>query len=158
LRDHAAGGLSRLSFPAKVQSISRSKPNYASLGQAGSYLVPQASLPFELIVEFRNGGEPIVVERVARAAPIASSVAPIFDSYYFLFTLEGLLAGSDREIASIEIGCFRERTLAPSGSVVLLFAGRAAESGETPAEFSPDGGRTWLVGDLPVQMGLCITP
>lgn len=149
--------LSRLSFPAKVQSMSRSEPNYDSLGQGGSYLVPQASLPFEVIVEFRDGGEPVVVERVARAAPIASSVAPIFDAY-FLFTLEGLLAGSDREIASIEIGCLRERTLAPSGSVVLGFAGRVAEAGETPARFSPDGGRTWLVGDLPVQMGLCITP
>jgi hypothetical protein len=134
-----------------------SKPNYASLGQPGSYLVPQASLPFEVIVEFRDGGEPIVVERVARAAPIASSVAPIFDAY-FLFTLEDLLEGSDREIASIEIGCLRERTLAPSSSVILGFAGRVAKSGEAPARFSPDGGRTWLVGDLPVQMGLCITP
>ncbi|MFM1883396.1 MAG: hypothetical protein RJA05_1805, partial [Planctomycetota bacterium] len=149
--------LSKLSFPAVVQSRSRSTPNYTSLGQTGRYKVPQASLPFEVIVEFRDGGEPIVVERVARAAPIASSVAPIFGTY-FLFTLEDLLADSNREIASIEIGCFRQRTLAPSGSVVLGFAGRAAGPGETPARFSPDGGRTWLVGDLPVQMGLCITP
>jgi hypothetical protein len=140
-----------------VQSMSRSQPNYASLGQSSPYRVPQASLPFEVIIEFRDGSEPIVVGGVARAAPIASSVAPIFDQY-FLFTLEGLLAGSGREIASIEIGCFRERTLAPSSSVILRFAGRAAEAGETRAEFSPDGGRTWLVGDLPVQMGLCITP
>lgn len=149
--------LSKLSFPAVVQSQSASKPNYASLGQAGSYPIPQSSIPFHVIVEFRDGGEPIVVERVARAAPIASSVASIFGTY-FLFTLEDLLAGSDREIASIEIGCFRQRMLAPSGSVVLGFAGRASGPGEAPARFSPDGGRTWLVGNLPVQMGLCITP
>jgi hypothetical protein len=132
-------------------------PNYSSLGQTAPYLTPQASIPFQVIVEFRDGGEPIVVERVARAAPIASSVASTFGTY-FLFTLEDLLASSDREIASIEIGCFRQRTLAPSGSVVLGFAGRAAGAGETPARFSSDGGRTWVVGDLPVQMGLCITP
>jgi hypothetical protein len=149
--------LSRLSFPAAVQSRSKSMPNYPSLGQTAPYLTPQASIPFQVIVEFRDGGEPIVVERVARAAPIASSVASTFGTY-FLFTLDDLLASSDREIASIEIGCFRQRTLAPSGSVVLGFAGRASGPGEAPARFSPDGGRTWLVGDLPVQMGLCITP
>jgi hypothetical protein len=48
--------------------------------------------------------------------------------------------------------------LAPSSQVVVGFAGRAAAKGESPAEFSPDGGRTWMTGDLPVQMGLCITP
>lgn len=150
--------LSKLSFPAVVQSVSKSTPNYPSLGQTARYPIPQASLPFQVIVEFRDGGEPLVVERVARAAPIASSVASILGTSYFLFTLEDLLTGSDREIASIEIGCFRQRTLAPSGSVILGFAGRASGPDEAPARFSSDGGRTWVVGDLPVQMGLCITP
>ena len=146
-----------LSFPAAVNTVAGSTPNYPGLGPAAGYPFPKAAIPFEVIVEFRDGGDPIVVERIARARPLVSDVGVIFSSY-FLYTLEGVLADTGREIKSIEIGCFRDMPLAPSSQVVVGFAGRAAAKGESPAEFSPDGGRTWMTGDLPVQMGLCITP
>ena len=147
-----------LAFPASISTLSGGNPNASFLGQGSGYRVPMAELMFEVLIEFTDGGEPIVVERIARASPIASADVPQLFQAYFLFTLEEVLPDIDREVKSIEIGCYRETPLVVSDVVAFLFAGRAAVSGEPLAEYSPDGGRTWLVGELPLQLGLCITP
>ena len=147
-----------LAFPAAINSWSSSKPNAPFLGPGAAYPVPKADVPFQVLIEFADGGDPIVVERAGRANPLISAAAPGLFGGHFLFTLEDVLAEGTREVASIEIGCYRDSVLSPSSQVVVAFAGRAAIEGEPLAEYSPDGGRTWLIGEIPVQLGLCIAP
>lgn len=147
-----------LAFPASISTLTGGSPNAAFLGSGSGYLLPLTEIPFEVLIEFTDGGEPIVIERIGRANPIASAVSQQVFQNYFLFTLDDVLVDTGREVKSIEIGCYRDAPLAVSVLVEFLFAGRAADAGEPLAEYSPDGGRTWLVGDLPLQLGLCVTP
>ncbi len=160
-RQELPGGVSSISvlgFPAEIASQALSSANGTGFTTAVGYPVAVEAIEFDVLVEYRDGGAPDLFRRTARARPLASPLEPGLFRSTFLFTLSNVVADAGREIRSIEVSCFRDAPLAASSLVNLTLSGRLAEPGETPAEFSPDGGRSWITGEPAVQLAFWIVP
>jgi hypothetical protein len=109
--------------------------------------VPSDSFPVRVTVRFRDGGQPLVVDRLAVTRPYSP---PLLDSPVWsplrLFSIGGVLAPSEREVLSVAVQAMPEGLDFISTMRVMQWSGRPiADDDPSPgAEVSLDAGRSWL--------------
>jgi hypothetical protein len=128
-------------------------------------LMPAAELAVRVTVRFRDGGAPLVVDREAVSQPYGpAGVQMGVPPSYRLITVEDILAPSSREVLSISVQAMPEGIDCISSMRAIIWIGRTMAAGEAgaSAEYTPDGGATWLPLLTPegarFQASLCITP
>lgn len=127
--------------------------------------MPAAELAVRVTVRFRDGGAPLVVDREAVSQPYGpAGVQMGVSPSYRLITVEDILAPSSREVLSISVQAMPEGIDCISSMRAIIWIGRTMAAGEAgaSAEYTPDGGATWLPLLTPegarFQASLCITP
>lgn len=127
--------------------------------------VPTTGFAVRVTVRFRDGGAPVVVDRMAVTAPYGpagdqAGVPPGTN----LFIVSGILPSSSREVLSVAVQAMPEGLDCISSMRAVLWAGRPMAAGEAGdgAECSKDGGATWspaLTADgARFQAAMCIVP
>jgi hypothetical protein len=109
--------------------------------------MPAAELAVRVTVRFRDGGAPLVVDREAVSQPYGpAGVQMGVSPSYRLITVEDILAPSSREVLSISVQAMPEGIDCISSMRVIIWIGRTMAAGEAgaSAEYTPDGGATWL--------------
>jgi hypothetical protein len=163
--------ISALRFLGKAENIAIAKsltdvPSYQNV-QDGSRPIPTESFPVRVTVWFRDGGQPLVVDRLAVTRPYSPAhVPPSQDSPGWsplrLFSIGGVLAPSEREVLSVAVQAMPEGLDFISTMRSIGWAGRPiANNDPSPgAEISVDAGRSWLPAENSVttkfQASICI--
>ena len=125
--------------------------------------IPDTGFPVRVTVRFRDGGAPLVVDRVAVTQPYgpAGEQAGVPASTRLL-TVVGILPSSTREVLSVSVQAMPEGLDWISSMRAMTWAGRplAADEPGTGAEVSKDGGRTWVPALTPqgarFQASMCV--
>jgi hypothetical protein len=118
--------------------------------------VPSDSFPVRVTVWFRDGGQPLVVDRVAVTRPFSLSAS--------LFSIGGVLAPSEREVLSVAVQAMPEGLDFISTMRAMTWAGRSIPNDDPSpgAEISVDAGRSWLparnANGTRFQASMCIEP
>lgn len=107
---------------------------------------PTTGLAVRVTVRFRDGGAPLVVDRMAATAPYgpAGDQAGL-PTEMKLFIVNGILPESSREVLSVSVQAMPEGLDCVSSMRTVRWAGRPLAAGDAGegAEFSKDGGATW---------------
>jgi len=152
-------------FPANIAGSSSIKLFGWSTVERQGRPMPAAELAVRVTVRFRDGGAPLVVDREAVSQPYG----PAGDQMGVpppsrLITVSDILAPSSREVLSISVQAMPEGIDCISSMRAIIWIGRTMAAGEAgaSAEYTPDGGATWLPLLTPegarFQASLCITP
>jgi hypothetical protein len=106
--------------------------------------IPSESLPVRVTVQFRDGGQPLVVDRVAVTRPYSPALG--LPPALRHFSIGGVLAPSEREVLSVAVQAMPEGLDWVSTMRGIFWYGRsiANEDPSPSAEVSIDAGRTWL--------------
>ena len=127
--------------------------------------MPAAELAVRVTVRFRDGGAPLVVDREAVSQPYGPAGDQMgVPASSRLITVSDILAPSDREVLSISVQAMPEGVDCISAMRAIILASRtmAADEAGASAEYTPDGGATWLPLLTPAgarfQASMCITP
>ena len=108
--------------------------------------IPAIGLAVRVTVYFRDGGAPLVVDRMAMSQPFG----PAGDQFGLgrdrVITVFGVLPESDREVLAVSVQPAPEGADCTSTMRSLLWYGRNLAATDTGigAEYSPDCGVTWL--------------
>lgn len=160
----------RQPVPQGLRSISRlsllgsARANVQSKAQdgpaAGREFYPGTSAA-RIIVWFRDGGAPSVIDRPALMRVIPAQVLPGQSVHEFV--MDGVLAPSDREVLSVAVLVKPDGADCLSTLTIFTQAGKAVQADDVGAcDFSPDGGATWLPavldGGARFQSAMCIVP
>lgn len=108
--------------------------------------VPTNEFPVRVTVRFRDGGAPLVVDRMAVTQPYGpAGVQAGVPEQTRLVTIAGVLPSSAREVLSISVQALPEGLDCISTMRAMTWAGRpmAADESGAGAEVSKDGGATW---------------
>jgi subtilisin family serine protease len=134
-------------------------PSYQNVS-AASRPIPTESFPVRVTVWFRDGGQPLVVDRLAvtRIAPVPSGGwSPLR-----LFSIGGVLAPSEREVLSVAVQAMPEGLDFISTMRMIFWAGRSIPNDDPSpgAEISVDAGHSWLPAvnsvNTKFQASMCI--
>ena len=162
---HSIGSLRVIGSPGNIAGSS-------SVTVTGWPKVPNIRRPMStpdlavrVTVRFRDGGEPLVVDRQAVSQPYGPAGEQLgVPSSSRLITVNGILPASAREVLSVSIQAMPEGIDRISSMRAMTWGGRtlAADEPGAGAEYSPDAGATWLPLLTPegarFQAALCITP
>jgi len=125
--------------------------------------MPAVGLPVRVTVEFRDGGAPLVVDRMAYSQPYGpdGDLAGLGANLRSI-TVVGILPASNREVLSVAVQAMPEGADCTSTMRTIHWFGRdlAATQPGIGAEYSPDCGVTWLpvaLDGVRFQASLCIT-
>ena len=125
--------------------------------------MPAVGLPVRVTVEFRDGGAPLVVDRMAYSQPYGpdGDLAGLPANLRSI-TVVGILPASSREVLSVAVQAAPEGADCTSTLRGIRWFGRdlAATQPGIGAEYSPDCGVTWLpvaLNGARFQASLCIT-
>ena len=108
--------------------------------------IPAIGMAVRVTVYFRDGGAPLVVDRMAMSQPFG----PAGDQFGLgrdrVITVFGVLPESDREVLAVSVQPAPEGADCTSTMRSLLWYGRNLAATDTGigAEYSPDCGVTWL--------------
>lgn len=108
--------------------------------------MPTNEFPVRVTVRFRDGGAPLVVDRVAVTQPYGPAGEQVgIPAATRLVTILNLLPASPREVLSVSVQAMPEGLDAISSMRAMSWAGRPMATDETGAgaEVSKDGGATW---------------
>jgi hypothetical protein len=127
--------------------------------------MPLTDFWVRVTVQFRDGGAPLVIDRLAILQPYGPvGEAAGVPSSMRLMTIEDVLPPSTREVLSVAVQAMPEGLDSISCVRAMTWAGRAMPASEDgpAAEFSPDAGATWipmLTNDgARFQAAMCIKP
>ena len=162
---HSISSLRVVGDPQNIAGSSSIKLFGWSTVQRQRRLMPATELAVRVTVRFRDGGAPLVVDREAVSQPYG----PAGDQMRVppssrLITVSDILAPSSREVLSISVQAMPEGIDCISSMRVIRWGGRQMAAGEAGAgaEYTPDGGATWLPLLTPegarFQSSMCITP
>ena len=125
--------------------------------------MPAVGLPVRVTVEFRDGGAPLVVDRMAYSQPYGpdGDLAGLGANLRSI-TVVGILPASSREVLSVAVQAAPEGADCTSTLRSIRWYGRdlAVTQPGIGAEYSPDCGVTWLpvaLNGARFQASLCIT-
>ena len=108
--------------------------------------IPAIGLAVRVTVYFRDGGEPLVVDRMAMSQPFGPAGDQLGLDQERIVTVFGVLPASDREVLAVSVQPAPEGADCMSAMRTMLWYGRnlAASDNGIGAEYSPDCGVTWL--------------
>jgi len=126
--------------------------------------VPPIDISVRITIQFRDGGEPLVVDRLVGLQPHPHWQGVPDNSR--LITIESVLPPGTRQVRSVAVQPRPEGIDCLSTTRSFDWFGRRIASNDhgLSAEFSPDAGRTWLpmvIGGpegAPFQASMCIRP
>ena len=109
-------------------------------------LIPAIGLAVRVTVYFRDGGEPLVVDRMAMSQPFGPAGDQLGLYQERIVTVFGVLPASDREVLAVSVQPAPEGADCMSAMRAMLWYGRNLAASDTGigAEYSPDCGVTWL--------------
>jgi len=109
-------------------------------------VIPVIGLAVRVTVYFRDGGEPLVVDRMAMSQPFGLAFDPLGAYQERIVTVFGVLPASDREVLAVSVQPAPEGADCMSAMRLLVWFGRNLAASDTGigAEYSPDCGVTWL--------------
>jgi len=109
-------------------------------------LIPAIGLAVRVTVYFRDGGKPLVVDRMAMSQPFGPAGDQLGLYQERIVTVFDVLPASDREVLAVSVQPAPEGADCMSAMRAMLWYGRnlAASDNGIGAEYSPDCGVTWL--------------
>jgi hypothetical protein len=109
-------------------------------------LIPAIGLAVRVTVYFRDGGKPLVVDRMAMSQPFGPAGDQLGLYKERIVTVFDVLPASDREVLAVSVQPAPEGADCMSAIRFMLWFGRnlAATDNGIGAEYSPDCGVTWL--------------
>ena len=125
--------------------------------------MPATEFDVRVTVRFRDGGAPLVVDRRVASQPYDPATQGVPPTTR-LITVDDVLAPCNREVLSIAVQAMPEGIDCISSMRAFGWHGRpmAADDSGAGAEYTPDGGATWLPvltsDGARFQVSLCITP
>jgi subtilisin family serine protease len=109
-------------------------------------LIPAIGLAVRVTVYFRDGGKPLVVDRMAMSQPFGPAGDQLGLYKERIVTVFDVLPASDREVLAVSVQPAPEGADCMSAMRLLVWFGRNLAASDTGigAEYSPDCGVTWL--------------
>jgi len=109
-------------------------------------VIPVIGLAVRVTVYFRDGGKPLVVDRMAMSQPFGPAGDQLGLYQERIVTVFDVLPASDREVLAVSVQPAPEGADCMSAMRLLVWFGRNLAASDTGigAEYSPDCGVTWL--------------